>query len=228
MKLLTKIGSQPKLVKGDIVTGYLFGGLHLAPHKLSGHNICPNASPGCVHACLNKVGYGRFNKTQTSRIKKTKLFFSDRKLFLSLLYKDLHSLCIRAISLNLRPACRLNLTSDIAWERVAPQLFSDFPMIQFYDYTKDSRRCMRSYKLPANYSLVFSKSETNNRGMRKVLRSGKCNVVVVFHSIPKVYLGRKVVNGDKNDARFLEGKGNIVGVRGKGMKAKFDKSGFVV
>ena len=228
MRLLAKIGSQPKLVKGDGVTGYLFGGLHLAPHKLSGHNTCPFASKGCAHVCLNKVGYGRYSKIQAARIKKTKLFYSDRKLFLSLLYKDLHSLCIRALSLGLRPACRLNLTSDIAWERVAPQLFSDFPMIQFYDYTKNAARCMTSYRLPANYSLVFSRSESNNRGMRKVLRSGKCNVVIVFHRIPKTYLGRKVVNGDKNDARFLEGKGNIVGVRGKGLRAKFDKTGFVV
>ena len=53
------------------------------------------------------------------------------------------------------------------------------------------------------------------------------NVAAVFHEVPETYLGRKVINGDETDLRFLDPKGVIVGLKAKG-KAKKDKTGFVV
>ncbi len=41
---------------------------------------------------------------------------------------------------NLSPAVRLNDTSDLSWERLHPDLFTEFPNIQFYDYTKLYKR----------------------------------------------------------------------------------------
>ena len=49
-------------------------GLHLAPHTLSGYNVCPHASKGCAEACLNTAGRGRMNMVQDARIKKTIMF----------------------------------------------------------------------------------------------------------------------------------------------------------
>ena len=45
--------------------------------------------------------------------------------------------------------------------------------------------------------------------------------------LPKKYLGRKVINGDKTDLRFTDPKNIIVGLIPKG-DAKKDTSGFVV
>jgi hypothetical protein len=55
---------------------------------------------------------------------------------------------------NLRPAVRLNGTSDIAWEREWRELFDMFPQVQFYDYTKDPSRLAYSHYLPTNYHLT--------------------------------------------------------------------------
>jgi hypothetical protein len=50
---------------------------------------------------------------------------------------------------------------------------------------------------------------------------------VVFKKLPKKYLGRKVIDGDETDLRFLDPKNSIVGLIAKG-KARYDQSGFVV
>jgi hypothetical protein len=50
---------------------------------------------------------------------------------------------------------------------------------------------------------------------------------VVFKKLPKKYLGRKVIDGDETDLRFLDPKNSIVGLIAKG-KARHDQSGFVV
>ena len=47
----------------------------------------------------------------------------------------------------------------------------------------------------------------------------------MFQISPKK--GKKVVDGDKNDLRFLDPKGVVVGLRAKG-PARQDQSGFVI
>jgi hypothetical protein len=83
-------------------------------------------------------------------------------------------------------------------------------------------------KLPSNYSLTFSRSETNESQCLDVLARGG-NVAVVFRSktLPTHWNGFPVINGDENDLRFLDPKGVVVGLTAKG-KAKSDTSGFVV
>jgi hypothetical protein len=53
------------------------------------------------------------------------------------------------------------------------------------------------------------------------------NIAVVFDKLPDTYLGKKVVDGDATDLRFLDAKNIIVGLKAKG-KGKKDNSGFVV
>jgi hypothetical protein len=55
----------------------------------------------------------------------------------------------------------------------------------------------------------------------------KTNIAVVFKKLPKKYMGRKVIDGDINDLRFLDKQDSIVGLLAKG-KAKKDISGFVI
>jgi len=217
-----------KMLK-SIELGYLTAILHLAPHKLSGVNICPKASVGCAMACLNTSGRGRFKFTQDSRLNKTKYFLNDRLKFLLQLDNEVKNFKKRAIKQGLKPAVRLNGTSDLLWERYPikdnkniMELNSD---VQFYDYTKIKNRL--SDKLPKNYHLTFSKSESNDSDIKDLLTTA-FNIAVVFKDkLPKNYLGRNVVDGDISDLRFLEPKGVIIGLATKG-NAKTDNSGFVV
>ena len=121
-KLLT-VGN-PKILK-SLGHGYMTLGLHLAPSDLSGvMNTCPMATSGCIQACLNTAGRGGMvkqgedtNMIQRARIRKTELFYHDRDLFLSMLVDDLQKGINQAHKHGLIPCARLNLTSDILWEK---------------------------------------------------------------------------------------------------------------
>lgn len=229
MKLLTS--GNPKILKGQ-KKGYMSFILHLAPAKLSGYNVCPMASVGCAAACLNTAGRGGMfrpgettNIIQEARIRKTRLYFEYRPLFLTQLVNDIKLGISQATRKGLIPCFRLNGTSDITWENVGVEgndnIMSMFPDIQFYDYTKRTNR----KKLPKNYHLTFSRSEANDSDVVKMIKS--MNVAVVFKSLPPEYLGLPVINGDDTDLRFLDPNNVIVGLKAKG-RGKKDSSGFVL
>jgi len=137
-------------------------------------------------------------------------------------------LVAKCIKENATPTVRLDGTSDVGWERHG--VIQAFKGVQFYDYTKNYVRMLAFIggKLPSNYSLTFSRSETNEAQCLEVLKRGG-NVAVVFRGkvLPTHWNGFKVINGDENDLRFLDPKGVVVGLTAKG-KAKSDTSGFVV
>ena len=91
----------------------------------------------------------------------------------------------------------------------------------WYDYTKNPFRTT-----PKNYYLTFSRAECNDDNVQIAIERG-LNVAVVFENLPKKFMGRKVINGDKTDLRFTDPKNVIVGLIPKG-DAKKDTSGFVV
>jgi len=229
MKLLTTANA--KIRKGEKI-GFRTFGIHLAPASLSGFNVCKDASAGCAAACLNTAGMGAFSNVQNSRIEKTRLFFKDKAVFLSQLIKEITAAVKSAEKQNLTAVFRLNLTSDLPWEKIklnGQSVFDLFPSVQFYDYTKSPERmtAFLAGEMPQNYHLTFSKSETNGAIAESILKSGG-NVAMVFRkSLPSKWLGVEVVNGDETDLRFLDGAGKIVGLVEKG-KAKKDESGFVI
>lgn len=228
MKLLTMAHQNAKTAKNSQFDEYLSAILHLAPFNLSGFNVCPAASNGCVMACLNTAGRGKFDNVQQARIRKTKLFIQNTKVFTTFLVNDITALVRKAKKENKKPVIRLNGTSDIAWENVEIEsglnIFDMFPNVQFYDYTKRPNRVITN-DYP-NYHLTFSMSEVNEVVSKRILKSG-FNVAIVFHDIPTVWNKFNVVNGDNHDLRFLEGnQGVIVGLKAKG-KAKKDTTGFV-
>ena len=207
--------------------GWKTYGIHLAPYNLSGKNVCSSASAGCSAACLNTAGRGSMHSVQDARVKKTRRFFEDRDGFLSQLFKEIKSSIKSATKKELKSCFRLNLTSDILWERLVVE---KFPQVQFYDYTKHLKRFVRFLegKLPSNYHLTFSRDETTPDALVKSLCASGGNVAVVFRKkLPKTWLGIEVINGDDSDLRFEDGKGKIVGLVEKG-KAKDDDTGFVV
>lgn len=73
--LLGKIGANPKVDKNGKLN-VLTLPLHLAPHNLSGHNVCASATAGCIKACLHTAGNPAYmHQKQASRVARTKLFF---------------------------------------------------------------------------------------------------------------------------------------------------------
>jgi hypothetical protein len=226
--------SNPKLEKG-LDLGYLSFGLHFAPGTISGKQVCASASAGCLKACLYTSGHGKFTRTQEARIRKTQRFFNDRTAFLADMVKEVEAAIRRADRLGLKPAFRLNLTSDIRWETVPvmvggaefPNIMSAFPSVQFYDYSKHTNRV----NLPPNYHLTFSRSESNDDKVEQMFVAGY-NVAIVFDTpknkpLPTEYMGRPVIDGRTHDLRFLDPKGVWVGLSALA-DAKKDTSGFVV
>tara|TARA_R100000426_G_scaffold67383_1_gene46941 strand:+ start:769 stop:1452 length:684 start_codon:yes stop_codon:yes gene_type:complete len=224
MKLLN--GGNHKTVKGESF-GWKTYGLHLSPFNISGNNVCPNASAGCAAACLNTAGRGAMRNVQEARIRKTQFFFNDREGFLRQLFKEIKSSIKSATRKELNSCFRLNLTSDIAWERYIIPAFKNH---QFYDYTKSKTRMRRFLqgKLPENYHLTFSRSEDTKDSEVKEFCSAGGNVAVVFRGhLPSEWKGIKVVDGDVSDLRFQDEQGVIVGLVAKGLGKK-DETGFVV
>jgi len=228
MNLLSRAGSNPKTSKAGKL-GILTVPLHLAPASLSGFNVCPLSTEGCRAACLHTAGNIAYMPQKTKgRLAKTQFFFRDRQSFLSKLRKEIAAHERKAKRLGMKSAIRLNATSDLHFETFG--IYESFPDTQFYDYTKRKKVAVKfgQGKLPPNYHVTFSRSESNESDCLDVLRSGG-NVAVVFAStqLPKTWKGFPVINGEEYDFRPLDGKGVVVGLYAKG-KAKQDHSGFVV
>ncbi len=239
MKLLST--GNPKVLKG-MSQGYNTYILHLAPANLSGYETCPKRTDGCTAACLNTAGRGGMfkrgentNVIQQARIRKTKMFFENRVEFMTTLVKDIELGIKQSKKMELVPVFRLNGTSDLAWEKyevvrngqLFRNIFTAFPEVQFYDYTKILGRKIKEY---SNYQLTFSAADGNDSDVLRAMNEG-LNVAVVFGikktlPMPVDYLSRPVFNGDESDLRFLDPKGVIVGLYAKG-KAKKDTTGFV-
>lgn len=245
-KLLAKGISNAKTAKSEKAKlGYLTTSLSLAPAWESGFNLCASSSKGCRTGCLFTSGHAAISprKILPARIAKSRMLRIYKDEFINQLRIELDSHIRKAKKNGLIPTTRLNTISDVMWEREFPALFTDYPDILYYDYTKHRARMMRYLKgeLPANLHLTFSRSETNERDCLEILRAGG-NVTVVFNvkyfrdklqPLPKTWNGYTVIDGDLTDARFLDPKarkgscGYVVGLRAKG-RAKHDTSGFVV
>lgn len=236
-RLLAKANANTKTNKSDKTdTGFMTMSLSLAPAKASGYNLCTSASHGCTKGCIFTSGLaGVFPRTiQPSRIAKSRMLRISPVVFRNQLEKEIRAGIKRANHHNMTLAIRLNVFSDIIWEREMPGIFDAFPMVQFYDYTKHYKRMLRylNNELSVNYHLTFSRSETNERECLDVL-SQRGSVAVPFHTkkskpLPNTFMGRPVVNGDETDLRFLDPQNVIVGLRAKGLgRGDFD-TGFII
>lgn len=247
---LFAIGSDAKTIKGE-TENVMTGILYLSPYKKSGKNFCSHATPGCIIGCLDTAGRGQMNCIQEARLRKSLYFINNKTNFMLDLIESIIRLKKKAHNKGFTPVVRLNGTSDLLWENIklnTTDVFSrkyirdnmgylslhklykvnkSFNMMElfndttFYDYTKNPFRTT-----PSNYYLTFSRAESNDNNVQIAIERG-LNVAVVFETLPKKYLGRKVINGDKTDLRFTDPKNIIVGLIPKG-KAKNDTTGFVV
>ena len=228
---LIRAGGDAKTVKGND-SGYLTAIMYMTPYKTLGQNLCPMAEQaGCLEGCLNTAGRGVMSSVQKGRARKAEWFIKDRNGFMLQLVKDLTRFEAYCTKRDLKPAIRLNGTSDVRFELIkvnGQTIFELFPNIQFYDYTKLANR----RNIPSNYDLTFSYSAANPVYLKQVdiAKANGLNIAVVFRtkeSIPSDFLGLPTIDGDKTDLRFLDPKQSIVALYAKG-KARKDQSGFVV
>lgn len=231
---LLSIGADPKTLKSNLSgKGYFTAIMYLAPANVSGYNTCAAASAGCRAACLHTAGNPVYFKNKNkARFARTRFYFEHRNEFFILLYAEIAAFEAKCAKLGLKPAIRLNGTSDIIWERAAGWIFETFPTIQFYDYSKIVKRFRPGWVMPVNYDLTLSRSETNEAEILDVLATNPtARVAVVFDTkrtkpLPTDWNGYAVGNADEDDLRFLD-SARIAGLHAKG-DARSDDSGFTV
>lgn len=235
---LLGLGKTPDFLTGDgqhkMALSNAMGGnikswvMHLAPAKNSGYNTCPEASDGCAKSCLYKSGHGILSSNQAARIKRTRLYFEHRSVFAVVLFDRLERL---SKSKDYQSAIRLNGTSDILWEKREPWIFEVFAGLIFYDYTKVHQRF--AWKIPSNYHLTFSRSESNHDLAMHLLSLGH-NVAIVFEpdlfkrvTLSGEYSGYRAIDATLHDRRFEDPRGVVCALKPLG-PAKQDDSGFVL
>jgi Gene product 88 len=203
-------------------------GLTLTPRATgrAGRNLCPFATKGCARSCF--AGFDRLAWPQVKRaaVARTLLMSQHPDMFRAILSADLARELAHAGGMPL--VARLNVVSDVAWEREWPGLFADFPTVQFMDYTKDISRVLDRDR-PTNYHLTFSRSEVNEADCHRALAASH-NVTVVFRKppFPATFWGYPVIDGDVNDLRFKDPAPCIVALKAKGAGARRDTTGFVL
>ena len=178
MKLLDTSTSNTKVRKTEkLADSVRIASLSLMPDPI----ICAQSGAAkCFDLCLKTSGYGKFDNVAQGRQLKTDYWHDDRTGFLDQLKRELRNfetLCTRT---DVRPVVRLNVLSDIQWERHGiPQAF---PNTSFYDYTKQAHRIG---KTPDNYRLMFSYSGAT-KYQPQVKRALKTDapISVVFTDIP--------------------------------------------
>ena len=231
---LLGVGNNAKTIKGD-GDEYLTAILYMTPYKVMVDgklfNSCSMAEQAsCIEGCLYTAGRGRMSNVQTARQRKAEWFYRDRDSFMQQLHEDITMFSAYCHKRGIKPCVRLNGTTDIRWELIKIgdyNIFDSHPDVQFYDYTKIPNRKVADYP---NYHLTWSYSSANPKYEElfwDVIRKGM-SVAVVFRKPINMttWRGYKVVDGDKDDLRFLDPQSSIVALYAKGA-AKHDSTGFV-
>lgn len=224
-KLLASPMANPKIAKSAKKAGVMTFVMHLAPHALSGFNTCASATPACIDACLDQAGNPvAGDAKRAARIARTQAFYRARPLFLQLLQLEINAAIGKAKRANMDCAFRLNGTSDIRWESV--RFANGESVVGYissngataYDYTKHANR----RHAPESYDLTFSYLGDESRAL--AAHALGQNIAIVFDVARNRPLPRAIVIGgvtmsihdaDEHDARFLDPRGVVCGLRYK-------------
>ena len=215
-RLLT--ATNGKTNKGEKL-GYLTAILYLAPHTSGGGTtLCPHSTDACRAMCLAGAGMSGLPLQLMAKWKRTQLFHSDRALFLDTLRADVEKLKRLAAADGLKPALRLNGTSDVLWEREA-WIWTGLG-VKRYDYTKTP---LEHRRVDQGYHLTYSVGgpEDYPRALR-YLAAGHSVAIVTTPEAKRAALERQsawpMVDGDEHDLRFLDPPGSVVLLKPKGHK----------
>ncbi len=217
-KLLT--ATNGKTPKGE-AAGYFSGILYLAPHTSGGGKttLCPMSTPDCRAMCLASAGLSGLPKQIGAKLNRTFMFNNDRQRFLDLLLADIEKLKRIARDEGMKPALRLNGSSDVTWERIVPGWAH--LGLQRYDYTKIP---LEHRTVDPGYHLTFSvEGPRDTARALGYLRAGQSVAVVVPEDLKHRAVlaghaneGFPIIDGDLADTRFLDAPGSIVLLKPKG------------
>lgn len=210
-----------KLAKSPVPTV----SLTLAPWKASGVNVCPAATVECRGACvLMTAGRGTFPNVRAARVLRTRFLAEHPHAAVTLTASEIEKAARRYGDV----IVRLNVASDLPWERLAPALFS-IAGARFYDYTKLDPA---TRGIPGRYRIVYSYAgRQSERRAADYLGSGG-TVAVVFatprgEALPRTWRGFPVLDGDLSDDRTSDPAAHVVGLRAKGAAVGMTPGGFV-
>lgn len=202
--------------------GYRILGLSLAPHTVAGGStVCPYSTVECRSVCLGtETGLNVLESALRAKVARTKLWQRYPDRFRGQLATEVFNARRAAHKAGLKLAIRLNVYSDIEWEREFAELFTDFADVTFYDYTKVPRR----YARPRNYHLTYSYTGTVASARTAVeYLDRRVNAAVIFPgALPFEFRfvpdapALRVVNGDLNDFRPGDPWPAVVGLKFKG------------
>jgi hypothetical protein len=221
--LLDRFGANTKLKKSSKGV-YNVAGLSLMPSL----KFCPmSLIAECFNECLKSAGRGKFNNVVKARNNKSNFYNNDYDLFIELLIHELKLHVINCSKNNVKPSARLNVLSDIPYEKT--DIFNMFEEIYFYDYTKRSNRLDTCNKIK-NYKLMFSYSGASGyeNQVIKALQFDNPIAVVFRNTFPKMFLDRPVFNGDLSDIDNSTKHGHVIALKAKGSLARNSLNDFVV
>lgn len=229
--LLTPPENQPKLKKSKVRPAY---GLTLAPADMSGWEACMWRTEQCTAVCVLATG-GRSGMApiKAARVLKTRALAEHPQAFVTVLAAEIDAAARKAERAGFAGIdVRLNVASDLRWERFAPALLNR-PGTRSYDYTK----APAGQRGEGYASLTFSVSE-HDRSVAEALewleRGG--NAAVVFERpskgawdglLPETWNGFTVVDGDLSDSRVDDAPATVIGLRAKGAAVGQPAGGFV-
>jgi len=172
-------------------------------------NVCPYSTPGCRGACLVDSGHLAHSPAKRAMLARTALYSKNQEMFWSLVEHEirLHNRRVRRKGKTL--VVRLDGTSQINIEEQAPWILDMHPDVIFQDYLKGP---YKTGWTRANRYVVSSGTERDT----EVTIRNRGNVVFPVNvpkgaPLPKTFMGRTVIDGDKHDLRFLDHYNNILG-----------------
>lgn len=141
-------------------------------------NACVGASAACIAGCLVYSGHNDVDPYNALvKAARYKALRHEPQAFVRMMSENIR---LHSETRNAEPYVRLNVFSDLPWELICPELFSEHPNTRFYDYTKVANRDLSA---TPNYDLTFSFSGDNKPGVAYELNRGR-RIAVVF--IPTV------------------------------------------
>ena len=206
-----------KIAKGD---GLRILNLSLAPHKLSGFNLCPSSTSDCRANCIGWYsGLNKFPDQQLAKLWRTEFLYSNFPAFMRLLLAELNS-TVR----NHGPvALRLNTYSDLNWSPVSHMIWGAIGEDSIsFEYTKRKEFVSGARPKWGKQYTHFAYSAKGRRFddpeyLAGVVSRGH-NVAIVCDRLPtgKTLFGRPWVNGDDNDRNVFLHSGKFIVLLPKG------------
>jgi len=222
MNLLSKGKTNAKLAKNERES-YI---MYLSPHtnNSKGINLCINATKECILACLYDSGYASvYASVNEARQRRTEFYITDKERFIKQLALEINMAILEADGKEV--LFRLNGTSDLDFIYMLKK-YADFDFektpdnVFFYDYTKILGKIKKYAHCSDKYKQTFSFSGSNMEDCLIALESG-ANVAMVYKgTMPTVWNGYEVVDGDASDEEMYKYKSKVLGLKLKGNKQK--------